>query len=66
MSVRVSVATVLVIVASIAIAVGAFGLSLERALLLAPVFVLTVGAAGAFVVVTAKVVRESRERRGPP
>jgi hypothetical protein len=58
--------TVAVIAVSIAVATWGFGLSVERALLLSPVFVLSVGAAAAFVLITAKIVRESRPRRDPP
>jgi len=57
-SVRVALLSVAVIVASLAIAVWAFGLSLGRAVLLAPVFVLTVGVVAAFFVILAKIVRE--------
>jgi hypothetical protein len=57
-SVRLALLSVALIVASLAIAVWAFGLSLGRAVLLAPVFVLTAGGVAAFFVIVAKIVRE--------
>jgi hypothetical protein len=64
-SLRLALVSIGVTLVSLAVAVWGFGLSYERAVLLAPVFVLTVGAAAAFVLIGAKIVLESRSRRRP-
>jgi hypothetical protein len=58
MSWKLALVSVAVTAASLVVAVWGFGLSVERAALLAPVFVLTAGLAAAFVVVLAKIARE--------
>ena len=66
MSLRLALASALVALALVAVAVGLFGLSFERAAVLAPVFVLSLGAVAGLLLLWARVALDSLRRRDPP